>query len=109
MADPVFDPTYGITDTTSREELLERLRKAATALRVGDRQKKARLQEIEDRLRAKGAANGADQLRVIATGSEAEWTEAIEFLEEFDDLLPPMLSRLVVGGRMLLDQKAKGV
>lgn len=83
---------------------MERLRKAAAALRRQDRTTKARLQEIEDRLRAKGAVQTEDLKQVIVSATEAEWNESIEFLEEFEELLPVGLKRLVVGGRVLLGQ-----
>lgn len=100
-----FDPLEGVTPKTTKDELVDRLRKAATALRKGDRQRKATLQEIEDRLRAKAAGgDNADLMQVVGVASAAEWADAIEFLEEFEDdgLLPVALERFLVGGRTLL-------
>lgn len=104
----LYDPMEGVTTKTTKEELMERLRKAAAALRKTDRSQKAVLQEIEDRLRAKGAINTADLRQVIVSATDQEWNESIEFLEEFEDILPVPLKRLVIGGRVLLGQIAEG-
>lgn len=104
MAGKVFDPLEGVDTDTSREVLMERLRRAAAGLRGQDRGNKAKLQEIEDRLRAKGAVKHEQLQQVIVSATNAEWNESIEFLEEFEDLLPVGLQRLVVGGRVLLGQ-----
>lgn len=105
MVTKVWDPLDGVTAKTTKEDLMDRLRKAATALRRDDRTRKASLNEIEARLRAKGSYQGADLKQVICSGTEAEWKESIEFLEEFGDLLPAGLQRLVTGGRVLLEHQ----
>lgn len=99
-----YDPMDGVTSKTTKEELMERLRKAGAAIRRGDRQRKAALQEVEDRIRAKGVQPQVELQQVIVTATEDEWKQAIEFLEEFDDLLPIPLQRLVVGGHALQGQ-----
>lgn len=104
MAGKVLDPMEGVTTKTTKEELMERLRNAAAALRRNDRKQKAALQEIEDRIRAKGVRTPEMLKQVIVSATEDEWKESIEFLEEFDDLLPVPLQRLVVGGHVLLGQ-----
>lgn len=104
MAKQLADPLAGITSKTTKEELIERLRSLATRVRKEDRQEKARLQVIEDRLKAKGRQRDEDLLQVIGVATGEEWTEAIEFLEEFEDegLLPTALARFLVGGRTLM-------
>lgn len=110
MADAIYDPLEGVTKTTKKEDLMDRLRKAAAVIRRQDREKKSRLQEIEERIRAKGAVNPDELRQAIVSATEDEWKNAIEFLEEFegtgngDNLLPVSLQRLVVGGRVLLGQ-----
>lgn len=86
---------------------MNRLRRAAAELRKSDRQRKATLQQIEDRLRAKsGAVAEIDLRQVIVSATEDEWKESIQFLEEFEteDLLPLSLQRLAIGGRTLFQQ-----
>lgn len=102
MSTAAYDPMEGVSSKTTKEELMERLRKAGAALRRVDRAHKARLQEVEDRVRAKGAREPEMLKQVIVSATEDEWKESIEFLEEFDDLLPVPLQRLVVGGHVLL-------
>lgn len=99
-----YDPMEGVSTKTTKEELMDRLRRAGVALRKNDRQRKAALQEVEDRIRAKGLPPAADLQQVIVTATEEEWKESIDFLEEFDDLLPIPLQRLVVGGHALQGQ-----
>jgi hypothetical protein len=99
------DPLEGVTPKTTKEELMGRLKDAAAAIRKGDRQHKADLQAVEDRIRAKyaGTAHEHEVLRqVIISATTEEWKESVEFLEEFTDLLPVPLQRLVMGGRVLL-------
>jgi hypothetical protein len=103
-----FDPLEGVTPRTTKEDLMDRLRRAGTELRKSDRRRKAALQEVEERIKAK-ATNQPETLRqVIVSATESEWKESIEFLEEFEDpkdgttLLPTPLQRLVVGGHVLL-------
>ena len=105
-----FDPMDGVTPKTTKEDLMDRLRRAAAELRKSDRRRKASLQEVEDRIRAKAADGLAPEIlcQVIVSATESEWKESIEFLEEFEDpkdgttLLPTPLQRLVVGGHVLL-------
>lgn len=100
-----YDPLEGVSTKTTKEELMNRLREAAAKLRIADRTQKAKLQEIEDRLRAKSAGTAPEALRqVIVSATTEEWVTSVEFLEEFGDLLPPPLARLVIGGRVLLGQ-----
>src|SRR5258707_1170151 len=98
MAGKVYDPMDGVSTKTTKEDMMDRLRKAAAALRRNDRSQKAALQEVEDRIRAKGAPAQEELRQVIVSATADEWKESIEFLEEFDDLLPVPLQRLVVGG-----------
>jgi hypothetical protein len=95
-----------VTSKTTKEELVERLRKASAAIRRTDRAKKAKLQEVEDRLRAKGTVNKDELLQVVVSSTEAEWKQTVAFLEEFEHegLLPTPLQRLAIGGRVLLGQ-----
>lgn len=98
----VYDPLDGVTTKSTKDELMERLRKAAAALRRQDRESKSQLQQIEDRIRAKGAVKPETLKQAIVSATEDEWVAAVEFLEEFDDLLPTALQRLVIGGQVLL-------
>lgn len=102
----IYDPMEGVTGKTTKEDLLERLRKASAALRRNDRQQKARLQEIEERLKAKGMTQPEELRQVICSATTEEWKQTIAFLEEFENegLLPIPLQRLAIGGRVLLNQ-----
>lgn len=105
----IYDPLEGVTTKTTKEDLMDRLRKAAAVIRRQDRKKKSRLQEVEERIRAKGSVQPELLIKVICSATEEEWQATVEFLEEFegtasDNLLPVGLQRLVQGGRVLLGQ-----
>lgn len=104
MTSKPYDPMEGVTSKSTKEDLMERLRRAAAALRRADRSQKARLQEIEERLRAKGEVTQEHLKFVIVGATEPEWQDSIEFLEEFEEMLPIALQRQVLGGRVLLGQ-----
>lgn len=88
---------------TTKKELLDRLDQAAGIIFGFRRQKVTQLQELEASIRAKHAAHQRDPLmQIIVQGTDAELREAIEFLHDFDDLLPATLERLVAGSRVLL-------
>lgn len=70
MATPLYDPTEGVTTKTTKDDMLDRLRKAKRVINGLDRQNKVRLQEIEDRIRAKGVPNEADLRQVIVSATE---------------------------------------
>lgn len=98
-----YDPTEGVTVTTTKDELKERLRKAAATIRGLDRKRAHDLQEIEDRLVAK-RENMTPLMQCVFNATEEEWEDALSFLEEFEvkALLPTALERLAIGGRTLL-------
>jgi len=104
----------GITSKTTKEELTQRLRRAATLLRKGERAKATRLQEIEERLRANVQDAPDYELRqVIVNGTLDEWREMEQFLSEFHEpdkptLLPTSLQRLLIGARVMLGDVSDG-
>lgn len=95
----------GITAKTTKEELMSRLRSAATMLRKGDRAKQTKLAEIEERLRNMNQSSAIELRQVIVSAPDSDWDETIKFLEEFDDLLPTPLQRILIGGRVLLEHE----
>lgn len=103
MTVKAYDPLEGVSAKTTKDDLMERLRRAAALLRREENQKKKRVAEIEDRLRAKYDGQTNEPLKsAIVSQTEAEWKELVEFLEEFEDLLPVGGLRIVQGGRVLL-------
>lgn len=104
MAAKAWDPLEGVSAKTTKDDLMARLRKAATALRKEDRTRKSGLQEIEERLKAKGQVPRDNLRQVIASATISEWNETIQFLEELEAYLPVGLQRLLMGGKVLLEQ-----
>lgn len=87
----------GITERTTKAEMLKKLQEMAAKLQVKDAENVGRLHEIEERIRAKRGPTNYDLRTVLVTGSAEEYEELINFLEDFEDLLPPMLMRVREG------------
>lgn len=100
------DPLEGISDKSTKADMLKRLNEVADRLRGIEKERTGRLGEIEARVRAKYKPGEVPALHnVVFTGTDAEMKEAVVFLEEFEDVLPTALQRLRQGGRELLDQE----
>jgi hypothetical protein len=93
----VTDLLEGVDESTPRNVLLARLRDAAGLLFQRQDAKVARLQEIEERVRRDFAGTQANLIQVLATASDQEWREAVDFLANFEGLLPVALLRLYDG------------
>lgn len=96
----------GITEKTTKADLMGRLRDAAKKLATFEDEKAGRLQRIEERVRAKYTGNERDIKQALVSATEQEWIELIDFLENFEDLLPLALVRLHDGAKILVGHKA---
>lgn len=106
-AAPTEDYLAGVTQKTSKAELIDRLEKATEVIREQHRNEASRLRQIEQRVRRTWAGRkwtGGDLMQVIVQGSEDELKEAVEFMADLEDVLPPTLQRLLIGARTLIDQ-----
>lgn len=100
------DILAGITDKSSKADMLKKLNELADIIRGTERKKAGRLSEIEARVKAKYRPGDVPDLHnVIIAATVEEWEETVEFLEEWEELLPTALAR--VGGRELLGPKAE--
>lgn len=98
------DPLEGITDKTTKAEMLKRLNDVADRLRGIERERTGKLGEIEERVRAKYKPGDLPELHsIVFMATDPEMKESILFLEEFEDVLPTALQRLRQGGRLLLN------
>ncbi len=106
MSTTATDPLEGISEKSTKAEMLTALNKLADKLRSHEKQRTGRLAEIEDRVRTKYRPGDVPELHnVILVATIEEWADAIDFLENFEDLLPVALSRVRQGGRILLGPK----
>lgn len=106
MSSTAADPLEGITEKTTKVDMLKRLNELADKLRGYERKRTGRLAEIEDRVRAKYKPGELPELHnVIISATIDEWADVIDFLEQFEDLLPLALDRVRAGGRILLGPK----
>ena len=99
-------PDYlsGVTEKTTRGELIELLKKATAEQRASTEARADRLVELERSIRAKWAGMSAEPLlQIIVQGTESELTEALEFMGDLEEVLPATLQRLLIGCRMLLE------
>jgi hypothetical protein len=100
-----LDPLEGISDKTSKADMLKRLNELADKLRDIAKARTGKLGEIEARVREKYKPGEMPELHnVVFTATDDEMKEAVSFLEEFEDVLPTALARLRQGGRQLLDE-----
>lgn len=94
-------------DKLDKSELATRLRRAGQLLKKVDKEQQDRVTAIEERVKAKRKVSPEKLRQVIVNSTEAEWKETVEWLEQWDDLLPIPLQRLLVGGKVLLDPKTR--
>lgn len=93
----IENPLEGISGKMSKGELLSRAQRAAETMRT--------IQTVARGRRKWQSRNpGSDELHtVVVTATEDEWIEAMEFLFDFNDLLPMSLKRLLEGGRVMFE------
>jgi hypothetical protein len=92
-----------VTDKTTKAQLLEILRKADREMQAKEDSRVARMQEIEERVRA-AASEPAELKTIMNSASLDEWRETNGFLDNFEDLLPAPLARLREGLRVLFSE-----
>lgn len=92
----------GVDENTPRSELLKRLRAAADDLFKRDDARVSRMQEIEEDVRRRWSGREANLVQIIATSTEEEWGDAVDFLANFDDIIPVALFRVYDGARSAL-------
>jgi len=96
----VSDLLEGVDENTPRSVLIAKLRTAAEQLFRKQDERVGRLQEIEERIRREWAPTDVQVTQVIATSSNDEWRQAVDFLDNFEELLPIALVRVHDGARM---------
>lgn len=87
----------GITERTTKADLLGRLREAAKKISGFEDENAAKMQELEERVRASLKPTSVKTLMVSSTPEE--WTEAVDFLDNFDGYLPSSLARVREGAK----------
>lgn len=87
----------GVTTATTKAQLLDKLREADRQLQGVQDARVGQLQELEERLRAKFQAARRDTRQILLVADVDELTTAIDFLENFEDLLPSALARVYDG------------
>ena len=93
------DVLAGITDKTTKADLLSRLRDAARRLHGQEDDRVARMQEIEETVRAKFSGTQVTVKSVTLMSTEEEFSEMIDFLENFTDIMPIAMHRLLAGAK----------
>jgi transcriptional/translational regulatory protein YebC/TACO1 len=64
-----------------------------------DDERLAKMQEIEERIRAAFQPRDINLRSVTLMSTEEEFTELIDFLENFEDIMPVAMHRLLLGAR----------
>lgn len=92
----------GVNERAPRSELLRIARLLAGKVHAQEDERLGRMQEIEERVRRDYAGRNENLVQVISTSSEAEWADAIDFLDNWKDLLPVAIYRVYDGARTAL-------
>lgn len=100
---PQEDILAGITEKSTKAELLSKLREAARRLAGREDDRIARMQELEERVRAKFAGNTPDLRSVTIMGTPEEYTEMVDFLENFEDIMPVAMHRILAGAKSVTE------
>lgn len=87
----------GVTPKTTKDDLMKRLRKAAKQIAGYEDENVRKMQEIEERVRA--SLKPVELRTVMISSTPEEWTEAVDFLENFDGYLPSSLARVREGAK----------
>jgi hypothetical protein len=87
----------GISTKTTKADLLDRLRKAASKIAGYEDQDAKRMQEIEEKVRA--SIKPVTLITVMCSSTPEEWAEAVDFLENFEGFLPSSLARIREGAK----------
>jgi hypothetical protein len=93
----VTDVLEGISQKTTKADLMDRLRKAARRIGVLEDENVKRMQEIEEKVRA--SLKPVKLVTVMCSSTPEEWKEAVDFLENFDGYLPSSLARVREGAK----------
>lgn len=96
------DPREGITTKTTKAEMMERLNKLADMFESQQKKDRNKLAKMQKDLRKKwaGRATQSSLLSVVLSGTDEEWKETLEFLEDAQELVPEPLRRLLIGLRI---------
>lgn len=87
----------GISQKTTKAELLDRLRKAAKKIGVYEDEDAKRMQELEEKVRA--TLKPIKLVTVMCSSTPEEWKETVDFLENFKGYLPSSLARIREGAK----------
>lgn len=87
----------GVTAKTTKDDLLKRLRKAAKLIAGYEDENVARMAEIEEKVRA--SIKPVTVKTVMCSSTPEEWSEVVDFLDNFDGYLPSSLVRIREGAK----------
>lgn len=98
------DPLEGISEKSTKAELMQALNTLADKVRSHERKRTGKLGEIEKRVHAKYKPGDIPELHnVVFSSTIEEVKETKAFLDEFDDVLPLALARLRQGLLILIE------
>lgn len=101
----VEDVMEGLNTRTTKGELMDRLERASGIINRLRGKEVKRTAMIEERVRAKWSGKGSAQplFQLLVQGTETEVQEAVEFLADFEDIVPHFLQRVQSGAKALLE------
>lgn len=104
------DILEGVNEKSRRADLFGRLREASKRIakledaatkaeRKSNDERVAKMQEIEERIRSSFQRADVDLRSITLMSTEAEFAELIDFLENFEDIMPIAMHRLLAGAK----------
>jgi|SRR4051794_26887061 len=87
----------GVNERTTKAVLLDKLREAARWRAGAEDDRVKRLQEIEERVRAQFGPSDVELRSVTLKSTPEEFEEMIDFLDNFQDIMPIAMKRLLAG------------
>lgn len=94
----------GVSMSSSREQLFGAVRELAGKLHKREDKRLAALAKIEREVKEAYKGRAEDLLQVVATSTETEWHEGIDFLEHFEGYMPVSIYRIYDGVRTALNR-----
>jgi len=104
-----------VTTKTTKAELIDKLRSAVKRLnvmedevtkkdRIATDERLQKMQEIEENIRQHFTGATPDLRSITLMSTEDEFTEMIDFLDNFEDIMPVAMHRLLAGARAVTGQ-----
>ena len=108
QAGPSDDLLADVTAKTTKAQLLGKLREAVRRLHGREDERVGRMQELEEKVRARFTGVEPDIRSVTVMCTPEEFVEMSDFLDNFEDIMPMALHRLQAGAKFVTQNHVQG-